>query len=134
MSDLSMWLSNTDGELERVTNRLKNLVMFQNLENSHAQMNEMYKGSENPIIGCQAISNDTIRIRVLDVPGFFSENIGGAGGQTLGDFFRSAHYAGDFAISGCTTHEYRANRLFYSTQHLDDGTPANVALLWEIDL
>ena len=87
MSDLSMWLlSNAGGEERRVEKRLKDLVMFRSLENSHAQVNQMYRNAENPTTGCQVISNDTTKIRVLDVPGFFGENIGGAGGgQTLGE-------------------------------------------------
>ena len=87
MSDLSMWLlSNAEGEERRVEKRLKDLVMFRSLENSHAQVNQMYRNAENPTTGCQVISNDTTKIRVLDVPGFFGENIGGAGGgQTLGE-------------------------------------------------
>ena len=86
MNDLSMWLlSNADGELDRVRNRLKNLVMFRSLENPHAQVNGLYKGSENPTTGCQVISNDTTKIRVLDVPGFFGDDIGGVAGQTLGE-------------------------------------------------
>ncbi len=86
MSDLSMWmLSNADGELNRVTARLKDLVMFRSLDNPHAQVNEMYRGLENPTTGCQVISNETTKIRVLDVPGFFGEDVGRAGGQTLGE-------------------------------------------------
>ena len=86
MSDLSMWvLSNADGEQDRVTTRLKDLVMFRSLENPHTQVNNMYKGSENPTTGCQVISNETTKIRVLDVPGFFGEDVGGGGGQTLGE-------------------------------------------------
>ena len=85
MSDLSMWmLSNADGELDRVTTRLKDLVMFRSLDNPHAEVNKMYRGLDNPTIGCQVISNETTKIRVLDVPGFFGD-IGGVGGQTLGE-------------------------------------------------
>ena len=87
MNDLSMWLlSNAEGEKRRVETRLKDLVMFRSLENSHAEVNEMYRKAENPTTGCQVISNDTTKIRVLDVPGFFGEDTGGAGeGQTLGE-------------------------------------------------
>ena len=87
MSDLSMWLlSNAEGEDRRVETRLKDLVMFRSLENSHAQVNEMYRDAENPTTGCQVISNDTTKIRVLDVPGFFGEDIGEMGKEkTLGE-------------------------------------------------
>jgi hypothetical protein len=87
MSDLSMWLlSNAEGEERRVTARLKDLVMFRSLENPHARVNEMYRDAENPTTGCQVISNDTTKIRVLDVPGFFGKDVGGAGeGRTLGE-------------------------------------------------
>ena len=39
LSDLSMWLiSDAEGELDRVTMRLKNLVMFRGLEKPHEEV------------------------------------------------------------------------------------------------
>ena len=75
MSDLSMWLiSDAEGEIERVTNRLKNLVMFRGLESPHREVNNFYSSSDSLATAkSQLISNETSKVRVLDVPGFFGE-------------------------------------------------------------
>ena len=74
-SDLSIWLvSDAEGEIERVTQRLKNLVMFRSLEDPHEQVNEFYRTSGDQTTKSQLISNETTKVRVLDVPGFFGED------------------------------------------------------------
>ena len=86
MSDLTMWrISNAAGELDRVKKHLKDLVWFRNLENPHIQVNEVYRGSGNLTTGCQVVSNEITKVRVLDVPGFFGEDVGETDGKTLGD-------------------------------------------------
>ena len=76
MSDLSMWLiADAEGETNRVVERLKNLVRFRSLDDSHKEVNQMYRRASNPTTGSQVVSNDTTRLRVLDVPGFFGMDI-----------------------------------------------------------
>ena len=79
MSDLTMWLvADTDDEIERVETRLKNLIYFRSLKKSHKMVNDMYKRAKKQTVGSQVVSNDTTRVRVLDVPGFFGVDIGTA--------------------------------------------------------
>ena len=73
VSDLSMWLI-PEGETERVKRHLKDLVMFRALEKPHQEVNEVYQKSSPPTKDFQLISNETTKIRVLDVPGFFGSN------------------------------------------------------------
>lgn len=75
MSDLSMWLiSDAEGEIERVKQRLKNLVMFRGLEKPHEEVNVFYSSKMKTTAKSQLISNETSKVRVLDVPGFFGED------------------------------------------------------------
>ena len=84
MSDLSMWLiPGTEGEIERVTRHLKDLVMFRALEKPHQEVNNFYQTSNAPTNYFQLISNETTKIRVLDVPGFFGSNSNRGEGSTL---------------------------------------------------
>ena len=75
LSDLSMWLiSDAEGEMDRVTMRLKNLVMFRGLEKPHEEVNSFYNLQDGQATTkSQLISNETTKVRVLDVPGFFGE-------------------------------------------------------------
>ena len=81
MSDLSMWLiSDIEGEMDRVTKRLKNLVMFRGLENPHKEVNSFYNSPDvQATVKSQLISNESSNVRVLDVPGFFGEAESGNG-------------------------------------------------------
>ena len=75
MSDLSIWLiSDAHGEIERVTQRLKNLIMFRGLDDPHAQVNDFYQKSSEQTTKSQLISNETTMVRILDVPGFFGKD------------------------------------------------------------
>ena len=83
MSDLSIWLiSDAEGEIDRVTKRLKNLVMFRSLENPHEEVNTFYNSlDDKTTTKSQLVSNETSKVRVLDVPGFFGENSGSSPGK-----------------------------------------------------
>lgn len=86
MSDLAIWqIANVEDELERVKTRLKNLVLFRSLENPHKEVNSMYQQAKKPTFGSQVISNETTRVRVLDVPGFFGKDVGTACTQNTGE-------------------------------------------------
>ena len=71
-SDLSMWLtSDAEGEMKRVTWRLKDLVLFRCLDNPHKEVNDFYRKQSKQTMQSQLISNETTMVRVLDVAGFF---------------------------------------------------------------
>ena len=75
LGDFSMWMiSDAEDEFERVTIRLKNLVMFQGLEKPYEGANSMYKGSKKPTLRSQLVSNEITKVRILDVPGFFGKD------------------------------------------------------------
>ena len=85
MSDLTMWLvADAQDETERVQTRLKNLIYFRSLEKSHKVVNDMYKRAKKQTFGSQIVSNDTTRVRILDVPGFFGVDIGTANVKNKG--------------------------------------------------
>ena len=77
MSDLCIWkIADTEGEKGRVSLRLKHLIMHRREDRPHEEVNRMY-GSENQVTtDSQVISNETTKVRVLDVPGFFGEDFG----------------------------------------------------------
>ena len=87
LSDLCVWLiSDAEDELERVSTRLKNLVFYRSLDNPHEHVNSVYnKRSKMATSRPQLISNETTKVRVLDVPGFFGKEIGTKGEQKTGE-------------------------------------------------
>ena len=78
LSDLSIWLiSDAENELERVTTRLKNLTFFRSLDKPHEHVNLLYnKRAKMATSRPQLISNETTKVRVLDVPEFFKKETG----------------------------------------------------------
>ena len=80
-SDLIMWLiSDKEFESDRVSMRLKNLVFFRSLEDSHKEINGSRESNMhiyNSTSNCELFSNETTKIRVLDVPGFFGRDAAG---------------------------------------------------------
>ena len=69
--DLSMWhVSDEAGDTEMVQKRLKNLVFCRSLADPHREVNRMREQSGMTKY-CELLSNDTSKVRVLDVPGFF---------------------------------------------------------------
>ena len=81
VEDLSIWLlSNAPDELERVKTRLKNVAFFRSLENPHDEINSFHS-EDQPNSGMtpdfELISNESTKVRVLDVPGFFGEGDAG---------------------------------------------------------
>ncbi len=69
-NDLSMWHLSREQDLEKVERRLKDLVYWRLLEDPHLIINETRKTSASTK-SCQLLSNDTSKVRVLDVPGFY---------------------------------------------------------------
>ena len=70
--DMFMWhLSNKPNEIERVTEKLKNLVFYRSLSHPHKEVNQYHEKGYESTEQCELFSNDTTKIRVLDVPGFY---------------------------------------------------------------
>ena len=70
--DITMWhISEDPQEVERVTMRLKNLVFWRGVENPHDEVNKARKEESKSTERCELLSNDTSKVRVLDVPGFY---------------------------------------------------------------
>ena len=99
VEDLNIWLlSNAPDELERVKNRLKNIVFFRSLDNPHDVINSFHsedKLSSGMTPDFELISNESTRIRVLDVPGFFGE---GDAGTALTNSVQVASRAAQIAL------------------------------------
>ena len=72
--DLSIWhLSEGTEQLECMTQRLKKLVLARILGSPHDEIMNIRKESKSTE-KCELLSNDTTRVRVLDVPGFYGPN------------------------------------------------------------
>ena len=75
LEDLSAWfIPNENFSFEQISTRMKNLVFYRRLENPHLEINaahdsDMYVNQKT--VACELFSNETTRVRVLDVPGFF---------------------------------------------------------------
>lgn len=76
IGDITMWMTSTN-DLEKEKTRMKSLVFSRTNQNPHEIINMVRKneGSESTrTIDCELFSNETSKIRVLDVPGFFDED------------------------------------------------------------
>ncbi|XP_064390323.1 uncharacterized protein LOC135338198 [Halichondria panicea] len=73
--DLFMWRIPSDRfSLDRLSTRLKNLALFRTLDNPHLKVNGAHAGDmhvNDRTQKCELLSNETTKVRVLDVPGFF---------------------------------------------------------------
>ena len=77
IGDLGIWLiSDAVGERERVEKHLKGLDNHRRELKPHEYVNQVYnRKPEMTTSASQLISNETTKVRVLDVPGFFGEDI-----------------------------------------------------------
>lgn len=74
--DLTIWLISK--EIEKSKKRLKDLIMCRGLEAPHVEVNFTHS-QESPVTrNCELISNETTKVRILDVPGFFGVDAGEA--------------------------------------------------------
>ena len=76
MKDLNLWLvSDADRGLEQMmTTRLKYLVLHRSLDTPHYSVNAFYNDSatrDEQAAKFRLMSNETSKVRILDVPGFF---------------------------------------------------------------
>ncbi len=82
LDNLSIWiLSDAPDEELRVKTRLKNLHFFRSMAEPHQEINQFHAGEQHVsgiTIGCELISNESTKVRVLDVPGFFGQGDTGA--------------------------------------------------------
>ena len=80
--DLSIWLlSDAPNEITRVKQRLKNLIFFRGLNEPHEEINKSHsveEGSDGTTLNFELVSNESTKVRVLDVPGFFGQGDAGA--------------------------------------------------------
>ena len=72
--DLTIWLISE--EIKKAEKRLKDLIMCRGLEAPHKEVNFTHNQASPVTRNCELISNETTRIRILDVPGFFGEDSG----------------------------------------------------------
>ena len=75
IQDLSMWLIPKDPyALEQISTRLKNLAFYRVLDDPHKLVNKFHESEmhvSTKTDSCELFSNDSTKVRVLDVPGFF---------------------------------------------------------------
>ena len=78
--DLTMWL--ISGDIKAAEKRLKNLIFCRGLESSHIEVNNVHAQSSPSTDKCELLSNETTKLRILDVPGFFGVNAGKAANRS----------------------------------------------------
>ena len=73
--DLVMWRIPSDTfALDRLSTRLKSLAFYRTLQNPHLEVNGAHEADmhvNDRTQKCELLSNETTKVRVLDVPGFF---------------------------------------------------------------
>jgi hypothetical protein len=72
--NLTMWL--ISGDVEAAQNRLKNMIFCRSVSPSHVEINETHARSSPATDKCELLSNETTKLRILDVPGFFGKDAG----------------------------------------------------------
>ena len=86
--DMTMWhVSDDESDKRSVAKRLKNLIFFKALENSHKEINQSRTGNDmyGRTLNCELLSNESTRVRVLDVPGFFGVDAADGSHHDLGE-------------------------------------------------
>ena len=89
LDNLSIWLhSDAPDEQLRIKTRLKNLIFFRSMNEPHQEINQFH-ATEQTVSGmtlsCELISNESTKVRVLDVPGFFGQGDTGALDASAGE-------------------------------------------------
>ena len=97
VENFSLWvLSEAEEEdIKRVTVRLKRIAHFQALDNPHQRINTEGQEDGGTTLNFELISNESTKIRVLDVPGFFGD---GDAGLALASADEKANYAASVAL------------------------------------
>ncbi len=101
VEDLSIWLlSGASDEVHRIKTRLKNIAFFRStsLDRAHEEINGFHSESQvhsGRTSNFELISNDSTKIRILDVPGFFGES---DTGESLASADDKAHSATNVAL------------------------------------
>ena len=76
IQDLFIWhIPKEEDSLKRISTRMKNLAYFRSLPNPHKEVNQSHESKmhvNDRTRSCELLSNETTRLRVLDVPGFLS--------------------------------------------------------------
>ena len=99
VEDLSIWLlSDAPDEVDRVKTRLKSIAFFRGLDNPHEEINGYHSEDQlnsGMTPNFELMSNDSTKIRVLDVPGFFGE---GDAGVSFASADEKAHSSVNIAL------------------------------------
>lgn len=76
LEDISMWLLKQEDNNEHLGKRLKDLISCRTHPHPHDKVNTM-RDPRNTLSteSCEVLSNDTTKIRILDVPGFFDKGV-----------------------------------------------------------
>ena len=82
-SDLTIWL--ISDEFKKAEKRLKDLIMCRGLEDPRKEVNFTHSQQSPVTRNCELISNETTKVRVLDVPGFFGVDAGDGNGASPTD-------------------------------------------------
>ena len=76
IQDLLLWyIPKEEDALKRISTRLKNLAYFRFFADPHKEVNQSHESKmrvNERTRSCELLSNETTRVRVLDVPGFLS--------------------------------------------------------------
>lgn len=79
IDDLSMWIAQreVDGSYTQAHEHLKNLGMFRQLDDPHTHVVESRQpgNAKDSTKYCELVSNETTKVRVLDIPGFNSMHL-----------------------------------------------------------
>ena len=70
--NFTMWL--ISGDVEAAEKRLKDMIFCRSIKPSHIEINESHERSSPATNQCELLSNETTKLRILDVPGFFGED------------------------------------------------------------
>lgn len=97
VENFSLWVVSDaeDGEIKRVTKRLKRIAHIRELDNPHQRINSEGQDNSETTLNFELISNELTRVRVLDVPGFFGD---GDAGAALSGADEKANYAANVAL------------------------------------
>ena len=113
--DLSIWLlSDAPNEIDRVKQRLKNLIFFRGLNEPHEEINRSHsveEGSDGTTLNFELVSNESTKVRVLDVPGFFGE---GDAGSCVASADKKAQHSVNVALG-----RMRTILLIQATMHMN---------------
>ena len=136
--NMTMWLI-SDQQIEKGAIRLKNMVFFRDLDNSHKEIDKARK--HNTFYGvtedCELFSNELTKLRVLDVPGFFG-NVRDLRSDDLECRMKAVQNYDLFTMRTIlgikTMHNFKFNRIVYFLPDKGALTRASEELIAELSI